>query len=151
MPIRVSCHSSETLNINVLFYCTTSTEALWLLTMSTQVFSFFTVCTQTLWLFAVSTEALWLFIFFTESLDSVQPPTQLWPSALPPQTSHRSLTVTVHVCLSSGDVKESVELSLHKHAEAPDGLWHSHCGQQSTKLTDRFITTFIYQLNRLFS
>jgi hypothetical protein len=54
MPIRVSCHISETLNINALFYCT------------------------------VSTEALWLFILFTEALDSLQPPTQLWPSALPP-------------------------------------------------------------------
>jgi len=128
-----------------------STEALWLLTMSTQVFSFFTVCAQTLWLFAVSTEALRLFILFTEALDSVQPPTRLSPSALPLQSSNRSLTVTVHVWLSSGEVQESVELSLHKHAETPGGLWHSHCGQQSTTLTDRFITTFVYQLNRLFS
>jgi hypothetical protein len=30
-----------------------------------------------------------------------------------------------------------VEMSLHKHVEAFGGLWYSHCGQHSTKLTDR--------------
>jgi hypothetical protein len=64
-------------------------------------------------------------------------------------------SVTVHVCLSSGDVQGSADLSLHKHAEAPGGLWHSHrllthCGQQSTKLTDRLITTFVCELKLLF-
>ena len=124
-----------------------STEPLWLLTMSTQAFSFFTVstqaswlftvCTQALWLFAVSTEALWLFILSTEALNPLQPLIRRLSSAPPPQSSHRSLSVIVHMCLSSGDVQKSVEMSLHKHAEAFGGLWHSHCGQESTKLTDR--------------
>lgn len=106
--------SRKTLNINATYYCAVSTEALWILTMSTQAFSFFTVSTQALWLFTVCTEALWLFILSTEALDPVQPPIRRLPSAPPPQLNHRSLCVTVHVCLSSGDVQESVELSLHK-------------------------------------
>ena len=102
MPIPVSCHlrtvcqfqsvvtSQKTLNINALFYCT----------VSTQVLRLFTVCTQALWLLAVSTEALWLFILSTAALDPVQPPIRLLPSARPPQSSHRSLSVTVQVCVS---------------------------------------------------
>jgi hypothetical protein len=143
-------------------------------TQNINVICYFTMSTEVLWLFSVSTQAFWLFTVSTQCAHSRYPQRKCGSSKCPRrrcgcsccpqkhsipqilrpgacrQQSKSSEPPRYSASVSSGDVKESVEMFLQKHAEAHGGLWYSHCtfhrflrrGKQTTKLIDRLMTAF---------